>query len=88
MFTGNILEYNSLFNIQIKTCAWFDLSLSKVNNVNHLQLWQKVKKEIIIRRIDLIEAHDDNNDVDIDITIHAIIFQPISKITVMYNVNK
>lgn len=27
----------------------------------------KCKKEIIIRRIDLIEAHDENNDVDIDI---------------------
>ena len=38
MFAGNILEYNSLFNIQIKTCEWIDLSLSKVNNVNHLQL--------------------------------------------------
>ena len=74
MFAGNILEYNSLFNIQVKTCAWFDLSLSEVNNVNHLQLWQKVKKEIIIRRIDLIKSHDENNDVDIDITIHAIIF--------------
>ena len=48
----------------------------------------KGKKEIIIRRIDLVEAHDENNDVDIDITIHAIIFQPISKITVMFNVNK
>ena len=34
----------------------------------------KGKKEIIIRRIDLIEANDENNDVDIDITIHAIIF--------------
>ena len=34
----------------------------------------KGKNEIIIRRIDLIEAHDKNNDVDIDITIHAIIF--------------
>lgn len=34
----------------------------------------KGKNEIIIRRIDLIEAHDENNDVDIDITIHAIIF--------------
>ena len=74
MFAGNILEYNSLFNIQVKTCAWFDLSLSKVNNVNHLQLWQNVKKEIIIRRIDRIKFHDENNDVDIDITIHAIIF--------------
>ena len=60
MFTGNILEYNSLFNIQVKTGEG----------------------------IDLIEAHDENNDVDIDITIHAIIFQPISKITVMCNVNK
>ena len=48
----------------------------------------KGKKEIIIRRIDLIEAHDENNDVDIDITIHAIIFKPISKITMMFNVNK
>lgn len=48
----------------------------------------KGKKEIIIRRIDLIEAHDENNDVDIDITIHAIIFKPISKIIVIYNVNK
>ena len=48
----------------------------------------KGKNEIIIRRIDLIEAYDENNDVDIDITIHAIMFQPISKITVMYNVNK
>ena len=45
MFAGNILEYNSLFNIQIKTRAWFDLSLSKVNNVNHLQLWQNVKRK-------------------------------------------
>ena len=45
MFTGNILEYNSLFNIQVKTCAWFDLSLNEVNNVNHLQLWQKVKRK-------------------------------------------
>ena len=27
----------------------------------------KGKKEIIIRRIDLIESHDENNDVDIDI---------------------
>ena len=32
----------------------------------------KGKNEIIIRRIDLIKAHDENNDVDI--TIHAIIF--------------
>ena len=48
----------------------------------------KGKKKIIIRRIDLVEAHDENNDVDIDITIHAIIFQPISKITMMFNVNK
>ena len=48
----------------------------------------KSKKEIIIRRIDRIKSHDENNDVDINITIHAIIFQPISKITVMYNVNK
>ena len=48
----------------------------------------KGKNEIIIRGIDLIEAHDENNDVDIDITIHAIMLQPISKITVMYNVNK
>ena len=48
----------------------------------------KSKKEIIIRKIDLIENHDENNDVDIDITIHAIIFQPISKITVIYNMNK
>ena len=46
----------------------------------------KGKNEIIIRGIDLIEAHDENNDVDI--TIHAIMLQPISKITVMYNVNK
>ena len=46
----------------------------------------KSKKEIIIRKIDLIENHDENNDVDI--TIHAIMLQPISKITVMYNVNK
>ena len=48
----------------------------------------KGKNEIIIRRIDRIKSHDENNDVDINITIHAIIFQPISKITVMYNVNK
>ena len=48
----------------------------------------KDKKEIIIRGIDLIETHDENNDVDINITIHAIMLQPISKITVMYNVNK
>ena len=34
----------------------------------------KGKKEIIIRRIDRIKSHDENNDVDIDITIHAIIF--------------
>ena len=48
----------------------------------------KSKKEIIIRGIDLIEAHDENNDVDINITIRAIMLQPISKITVMYKVNK
>ena len=36
MFTGNILEYNSLFNIQVKTGEGIDLSLSEVNNVNHL----------------------------------------------------
>ena len=48
----------------------------------------KDKKEIIIRGIDLIEANDQNNDVDIDITIHAIMFQTISKITVMYKMNK
>ena len=48
----------------------------------------KGKNEIIIRRIDRIKSNDENNDVDIDITIHAIIFQPISKITMMFNVNK
>jgi hypothetical protein len=48
----------------------------------------KSKKEIIIRRIDLIEAYYENNDVDIDITIHAIIFKPISEITVICNMNK
>ena len=36
MFTGNILEYNSLFNIQVKTVEWIDLSMIEVNNVNHL----------------------------------------------------
>ena len=36
MFTGNILEYNSLFNIQVKTGEGIDLSMSEVNNVNHL----------------------------------------------------
>ena len=36
MFTGNILEYNSLFNIQVKTGEGIYLSLIEVNNVNHL----------------------------------------------------
>ena len=36
MFIGNILEYNSLFNIQVKTGDGIDLSMSEVNNVNHL----------------------------------------------------
>lgn len=36
MFTGNILEYNSMFNLQVKTGEGIDLSLSEVNNVNHL----------------------------------------------------
>ena len=34
----------------------------------------KGKNEIIIRRIDRIKSHYENNDVDIDITIHAMIF--------------
>ena len=44
MFTGNILEYNSLFNIQIKTCAWFDLSLSKVKQCKSFATMAKGKK--------------------------------------------
>ena len=34
----------------------------------------KCKKGNHQRRIDRIKFHDENNDVDIDITIHAIIF--------------
>ena len=88
MFTGNIQEYNSLFNIQVKTGDGTDLSLNEVNNVNNFVNMTNDKKEIIIRKIDIIENHNENNDVDIDITIHAIIFKPISKITMMLNVNK
>lgn len=36
MFTGNILEYNSLFNIQVKTGEGIDLSLNKVNKTDSL----------------------------------------------------
>lgn len=34
----------------------------------------KGKKGNHYRRIDRIKSHDENNDVDIDITIHVIIF--------------
>ena len=36
MFTGNILEYNSLFNLEIKTSNGIDLSLNKVNKIDSL----------------------------------------------------
>ena len=44
MFAGNILEYNSLFNIQVKTCAWFDLSLSEVKQCKSFATMAKGKK--------------------------------------------
>ena len=34
MFTGNILEYNPILNMEIKTSNGIDLSLNKVNEVN------------------------------------------------------
>lgn len=34
MFTGNILEYNPILNLEIKTSNGIDLSLNKVNEVN------------------------------------------------------
>ena len=36
MFTGNILEYNPLLNLEIKTSNGIDLSLNDVNKVNSL----------------------------------------------------
>lgn len=29
MFVGNIIEYNTVFNLEIKTSNWIDLSLNK-----------------------------------------------------------
>ena len=29
MFVGNIIEYNTVFNFEIKTSKWIDLSLNK-----------------------------------------------------------
>ena len=34
MFTGNILEYKPILNLEIKTSNGIDLSLNKVNEVN------------------------------------------------------
>lgn len=34
MFAGNILEYNPILNLEIKTSNGIDLSLNNVNKIN------------------------------------------------------
>jgi len=36
MFTGNILAYNPIINLEIKTSNGIDLSLNKVNKIDSL----------------------------------------------------